>query len=408
MKHEAFAAPRPTVLVLTSTYPRWTDDPEPGFVHELARRLTGCFRVIVLGPHSPGSKAKEVLDGVEVIRYRYAPKRLETLVHNGGITTNIRRARWKWLLLPSFFLMQLVVAWKISRSERVSIIHAHWLIPQGLIAAVLHWATRRRLPFIVTSHGADLFALRGAGLLRLKRWVIRNASVATVVSQVMRERITAIDSSAAHIYVRPMGVDLRGRFVPAQSRVRTEDEILFVGRLVEKKGVRYLLDAMPRILARRPHARLRIVGFGPEEPALKNQVEELGISEWVQFLGAVSQNQLSDLYQCASVFVAPFVEAASGDQEGLGLVLVEAAGCECPIIAGDVPAVRDVLGKRVHGLIDPRKSGDLDAAIIRVLENPQQAREEAKILREELISRFDWSSVSDGYCDLLISHAMTY
>ena len=79
--------PRPVLLVLASTYPRWADDHEPGFVHELARRLTDRFRVLALVPHSPGSSTRETLDGVEVIRYRYAPGRLETLVNDGGIVT---------------------------------------------------------------------------------------------------------------------------------------------------------------------------------------------------------------------------------------------------------------------------------------------------------------------------------
>lgn len=100
---------RSTLLVLASTYPRWEGDPEPGFVHELAKRLTGRFRVIALVPHSPAARRRETLDGIEVIRYRYAPEYLETLVNDGGIVTNLRRARWKYLLVPSFILAQ---AWK--------------------------------------------------------------------------------------------------------------------------------------------------------------------------------------------------------------------------------------------------------------------------------------------------------
>ena len=128
---------KPTLLVLTSTYPRWADDPEPGFVHELAKRLTNHFRVIVLGPHAPGASATEVLDGVEGVRYRYAPDRLETLVNDGGIVTNLRRDKWKLLLVPGFVLAQSWCTWRLVRTGSVDVIHAHWLIPQGLIAAML-------------------------------------------------------------------------------------------------------------------------------------------------------------------------------------------------------------------------------------------------------------------------------
>ena len=81
-------AQRPRLLVLTSTYPRWAGDPEPGFVHELSRRLTDKFQVTVLCPHACGALPKEQLDGVKVIRYRYAPERWERLVNNGGISVD--------------------------------------------------------------------------------------------------------------------------------------------------------------------------------------------------------------------------------------------------------------------------------------------------------------------------------
>src|ERR1700735_2418201 len=97
---------RSTLLVLASTYPRWRGDPEPGFVHELAKRLTDQFHVIAIVPAAPGAAAREILDDVEVIRYRYAPHRFETLVNDGGIVTNLRRHRWKVLLVPPFVLAQ--------------------------------------------------------------------------------------------------------------------------------------------------------------------------------------------------------------------------------------------------------------------------------------------------------------
>ena len=98
--------PRPTLLVLASTYPRRAGDHEPGFVHELCRRLAERFEVIALVPDAPGADASGMLDGVEVVRYRYAPHTLQTLVPNGGIVANLRAARWKWLLLPGFIIGQ--------------------------------------------------------------------------------------------------------------------------------------------------------------------------------------------------------------------------------------------------------------------------------------------------------------
>jgi glycosyltransferase involved in cell wall biosynthesis len=335
-------AAKPRLLVLTSTFPRWPGDPEPGFVHELAKRLTPLFEVRVVCPHARGAAVRETLEGVEVVRYRYAPSRLETLVNDGGIVNNLKRQPWKWLLVPFFLLGLFWRAWREMHRSRPDVIHAHWLLPQGLVAALLGRLDRRNPPFLVTSHGADLFALRARPLTALKRFVARRATALTAVSQAMIDELARIGVSPHEVSVQPMGVDLTQRFTPAPDPPRSREEILFVGRLVEKKGLRYLLAALPAILARHPSASLTVVGFGPEEDERRAQAAALGIAHQVHFLGPLSQAELPPLYRRAAVFVAPFVRAESGDQEGLGLVLVEALGCGCPVVAGDLAAVADL------------------------------------------------------------------
>lgn len=396
------AGQRPVLLVLASTYPRWQGDPEPGFVHELSKRLIDRFRVIVLGPHAPGALPREVLDGVEVVRYRYAPERWETLVNDGGIVTNLKLHRWKMLLVPGFVLMQAWWAWRLCRREKVDVVHSHWLIPQGLIASCLQLLPGRRVPFIVTSHGADLFALRGRVLQTLKRWVLGKAQAATVVSEAMRAEVLRMGVSSAKVSVLPMGVDMLHRFVLDDVVGRATNELLFVGRLVEKKGLRHLLDALPMVLSARPDTQLTVAGFGPEAENLKAQAEHLGIARAVRFLGAVPQFELPVLYRRATVMVAPFVQADSGDQEGLGLVLVEAVGCGCPLIVGDVPAVRDVVGAQNGiALVDPRNQQQFAERMIEVLADPRAAWAQAARMRQHLLARFDWEQVAQRYATAL-------
>ena len=393
---------KPVLLVLTSTYPRWKGDHEPGFVHELSRRLADDFKVIALGPSAPGAKPRETLDGVAVVRYRYAPRRMETLVNDGGIVTNLRRHRWKVLLLPGFVMALAWRAWRLQRTERVDVIHAHWLIPQGSIAALLGKLSRRPVPYLVTSHGADLFALKGRMLAALKRTVVRNAAAVTVVSHAMRDALARLGAEVDRVRVQPMGVDLATRFVPDPSTPRSRDEILFVGRLVEKKGLRHLIDAMPAILERHPSARLSVVGFGPEEAERKSQVERLGLQSKVLFAGALSQSDLPERYRSAAVFVAPFVEAASGDQEGLGLVAVEAIGSGCPIVISDLPATRDVLPESAGcKRVAPGDSVALADAVLDVLAHPQIHLRGIERCREQALQRFDWQAVSQAYAGIL-------
>lgn len=386
---------KPGLLVLASTYPRWAGDPEPGFVHELARRLTDRFHVTVLCPHAAGAPAEETMDGVDVVRYRYAPEAWETLVNDGGIVTNLRRAKWKYLLVPGFVLAQVWRAWRLVRSQRVDVVHAHWLVPQGLIAALLSRLGRRRLPFLVTSHGADLFALRGWPFPAIKRFVVREAADVTVVSEGMLSGIEALGGDPNRVAVEPMGVDLKGRFRPDPATPRSRSELLFVGRLVEKKGLQHLLDAIPLIRLKRPDVRLTIAGFGPDMDARREQVARLGIEGAVEFVGAVAQEHLPDLYRRAALFIAPFVEAKSGDQDGLGLVLVEALGCGCPVVVSRLPATRALLASCTA--VYEAAPGDPRSISQSVLE--ALGADESPRLKD--ILGFDWDERAAAYGTLL-------
>src|SRR5699024_9353577 len=104
------------------------------------------------------------------------------------------------------------------------------------------------------------------------------------------------------------------------------------------------------------------------------QARELGVVEQVHFLGAVAQNRLPELYRRAALFVGPFVEAADGDQEGLGLVTVEAIGCGCPVVVSDLPAVRDVI-EEPPMLVLPANSSALAERVVEMLQMPAEERQ---------------------------------
>lgn len=382
------------LLVIASTYPRWQGDHEPGFVHELSKRLTDKFNVIVICPHAREAKNSEVLEGVVVHRFHYAPANFETLVNDGGIVTNLRNSPWKILLLPLFFITQLNFVRKIIKENDIDVIHAHWLIPQGLTLSLLSLFMKIP-PFLVTSHGADLFALQGNFFNTLKGFVTKKASKISVVSNVMKSELTILGVADNKIDIMPMGVDMNN-FTFNPEVIRSNDEILFVGRLVEKKGLCYLLSALPDIIVQHPNVYLTIIGFGPEEKALKAQSKRLNIEAKVNFIGPVKHEQLATYYQKASVFVAPFVESKSGDQEGLGLVLVEALSCGCPLVVSDIPACEDVTSFIERANVFP--AGDIDLlakAVCSSLEESENKYDERD--QTTLKNKFSWYNVASNY-----------
>ena len=386
------------ILVLASTYPLGPQDSTPGFVHELCRRLAvKGHQVFVLTPHMPGAPTIQILDGVHVHRYRYCPEALEQLVGPGGVMSRLRQRRWRLLLVP--FLL-VAMAWNYittCRRRRIELVHAHWLIPQGLVAAAMRPFTGN-LPLVCTAHGGDLFALRGPRFRSLRRLIVARANVVALVSNYMRDVLASEGVASNKLEVAPMGVDLLERFVPDPQIARNANLLVFVGRLVEKKGVRHLLDAFAEIRHRHVNAQLRIIGDGPERAALERQADVLGIRTNVEFLGARPSDALPAQYSEAAIAVVPSVIDRGGDQEGLGLVTIEAAGCGCALVVSDLDAIRDVVSDKVTALVT--KAGDhssLAMAIDRLLDDPALRERLADAAKNHVRATFDWTVVTERY-----------
>jgi glycosyltransferase involved in cell wall biosynthesis len=396
------------ILVLTSTFPRWRGDREPPFVYELCRRLAAGHEVLVIAPHSRGAAVHEHLaDNLAVRRFRYAPLALESLAYEGGILEKLRRGRWRWMLVPLFLAAEVLAVARALRGFRPHVVHAHWIVPQG-VAALLAGLLCRRAPttLVCTSHGADLFALRGALAGRLKAWVVRRAGALTVVSAVMKTAAVQLGARPEAVHVMPMGVDARERFTPEQAAVRSTAELLFVGRLVRKKGVTHLPRILELVRRRVPQARLTIVGAGPLESELRAEARARGLEAHLAFAGAVANDELAPYYRRAAAFVAPSVVTAEGDQEGLGLVMAEALACGCPVVASDLPAIRDLIEDDVTGVL--AAAGDaahFADEIVQLLADPQRAARLARDGRMRVVERFDWQSVGWRYEALLTAVA---
>ncbi|MGB5831337.1 MAG: glycosyltransferase family 4 protein [Thiohalocapsa sp.] len=392
------AARKPRLLVLTSTFPRWQNDTEPPFVYELCRRMTDDFDITLLAPRAPGSMDREEMDGLHVIRFPYFFRRWENLAtHGGGILNRLRTKPLNYLLLPLFLVGQLTALTRLVRRERYQLIHAHWLIPQGLSAVVTRTLANRDMPLVCTSHGGDLYALRGALLKRLKTGIMHRSHLITVVSTAMSEQVLRMGIPRDKIRVIPMGVDLQQRFTPDASANRGNADLLFVGRLVEKKGLDTLLRALPAVITGHPSVRLVIAGGGPLETELRVLAERLGVADRVDFLGLVAQPELPDLYRRATLFVAPFQIADTGDQEGHPVALVEASGCQCPLICGAIPATEDIEHGKTGLRIAPGDSNALAGAIVSLLDDPSLRSRLANAALERCRKSFDWERIAMEY-----------
>ncbi len=390
------------VLVLTSTFPRWKNDTEPGFVYELSSRLNKHHEITVLAPHYPGSKRHEEFEGVETHRFKYFISKYQKLAYCGGILPNLKKNKLLLFQVPFFLLFELIACIKLLKEKDAELIHAHWIIPQGLVAVIAKKITGSQAKIILTSHGADLFSLTSPILKHVKVYLLKNVDVVTVVSQYMKEK--AEELGAKNVLVRPMGVDLLGKFTPPAPNTK-RNGIIFVGRLVEKKGVEYLIKAIPTVLNAHPDTHLNIIGSGPLLGDLQTLTQQLSLEDNITFLGAIPNHQVPTHLQKALISVVPSIVADSGDQEGLGLTIAESMGCECITLASEHESIRDLLMDQETGIsVLPKDSIDIAKKLVDALHSPKNLDPLIKKGRKHVLALLDWSQVTNDHSEIYKSH----
>jgi glycosyltransferase involved in cell wall biosynthesis len=366
--------------------------------------------VTIVAPASPGAAAEETLEGIRIQRYRYAPVAAwERLTAPGAIMPNLKRAPFLFLLVPFLFMGQLFSLSRALRREQYDIVHCHWMIPQGLIYALLS-VLRRCPPALLTCHGADAFTLNSWPFRLLKRWILGRMTAVTGVSGEISDYLVQLAPTKAEKVQRlPMGVDLsRFRADPkaiqerkARRMAGTPAKLLFAGRLAEKKGVPILLEAFRRTLLRHPGITLRIVGDGPLRADLTNAAIDLIEAGTVTLTGAIPHEQLAKEFSEADLFCAPFVVAADGDREGTPTVLLEAAATGLPIVTTDIGGCRDLIEQGQSGwLVAPGDTDQFGAAIQSALETPQLADRYARAAQERVAS-FGWEVIAGRHAEIL-------
>lgn len=386
------------VLVMASTFPRWEDDTVPPFVYKLSERLASSgYEMHVLAPHSAGAATEEQMGPLHVHRFRYAPPSMESLAYGGGILENLRKKPARWALVPSFLTAQYFSTWRLTKRFEFDLLHVHWVIPQGLSSAMLPaWITT---PKLLTAHGGDVFASTGGIKKSIAKFVTDRHNAITVNSTAMQ--VAVEDLTGHQSQVIPMGVDLSqfSTVTPRRDQGQAKPpEILFVGRLAEKKGVEYLIKAMPAIKAAVPGVKLKIVGDGPRREMLEQVATATGVSGSITFEGARPNADLPGFYRDADLFIAPSIVAEDGDTEALGVVLLEAAGCGLPVISTRVGGIPDVVRHNETGLLVSQKSPDeIAGAAISLLADRSRAVQLGMAARRHVVNNFSWDSVGNRF-----------
>lgn len=193
------------------------------------------------------------------------------------------------------------------------------------------------------------------------------------------------------IHTKPWD-DVRNAFTAEEGK-RNPHRILFVGRLAANKGVEILVDALARIRRTVPQATLTIAGEGEEKERIIAQIEKLGLTSAVEWLGTMSFKDLVQLYSTSAVFVLPSINRL----EAFGIVQLEAMTCGTPVVASDLPGVNGVMDVGKTGLLFPIGNSEaLAQTLLGLLQNPARIESMGRAARELIERKYGWKTIIDN------------
>lgn len=382
------------ILTLTHNYPRFPGDPAGAFVARIAEGAAARGHdVEVLAPHARGTDLDEQAGSVRIRRFQYAPETLERVAYTGDLHGRTLLSPLAALAFPGFLVAFGLAVRSAIRRFSPDVIHAHWWMPAGW------FASRAKVPYLVTCHGSDVRLLeRGALVRRIARPIFQRAAQVTTVSRFLAEDLELmLPGLKGKVLVSPMPVDVKRFLVGARTEKVNPPRVLYAGNLVPSKGVDVLLRAVAELARRGVACELNILGEGPARAQLESLAGDLGIASRTTWAPFVPQANMAAEYGASTVTVLP----TRGHAEGLGLTLVEALLAGSAVVgtaAGGIPEV--VMDERT-GLI--ARDGDplhLADQIQRLLADPPLRDRLTRAGKEHILQTYAPEAAIDRFLEL--------
>lgn len=403
------------VVMVTSSYPRFPGDSVGTFMEPIAKGIAARgHEVHLVAPWHPRITRGREEDGVFFHFFRYAPvPSLNVFGYAAGMRADERVRAAAWAAAPLAVAAGWFKTLRVAQKRRATLVHAHWVVPGGVIAA----AARPKLPLVVSLHGSDVFvAERVAPARAAAARVFRNAGAVTACSADLATRAIALGAAADRIEVVPYGVDA-GRFHAdrgvralrrAQLRLPPEAPLIVsAGRLVRKKGLEYLIDAMAH-LTEIPAPVLVVAGEGDLAQELRARARDRGVAARVHFLGNVPQGEVAAWFAAADVIALPSVRDDSGNVDGLPNTVLEALASATPLVTTSAGGIGAVAEQNRTALVVPeRDARALASAISTLLAEPGRGEQIGKTARAMVLARFGWPAVAARF-DAVYERALAF
>jgi glycosyltransferase involved in cell wall biosynthesis len=396
------------ILTFATSYPRYEGDVIAPFIEHITREIArnGAAIDMVLPYHPLFKKPDE--KNIKFHLFKYAKKPENNIWgYASSMKADVKLKKTVLFLAPFVYKSSLNLARSLAASNHYNLIHAHWLLPNGYIAYKISKETG--IPYAVSLHGSDVTMAERPLFKSFAKKVLKNASWISACSEDLRHRVINLGADPAKVTTIPYGVDVE-KFKPDTRRKakcrelirlkyrRGQKVILAVGRLVEKKGFTYLLDAMKIVLSKTDKALLVIAGDGDLKSELSSKTHRLGISTHVYFPGNIERDDLPLYFSGCEIMVVPSVRDKYGNIDGLPNVLMEGLASGRALVASDIAGIPNVIFDGENGLLtEPENPESIAGALLRLLEDDALRKKLGSEARLQALHKYTWRHTGDKY-----------
>ena len=378
------------VVSVTTAFPRSENDVLIPWIIKLINLLKMKGVKTEVFTSSYCGRKSEISNNINVFRFRYFFKKWEKLSHDMSVPEKLKSNKLYFIVLPFFMLSGMISAGKFAKNNDFDLIHVHFPFPLALFGIAMKRVSKK--PLVMTCHGSEVnMAKKNPVFRRIFKWMLGYADSVTVNSTFMKNELSKI-IPAKEIEIIPMGSgigEISEKSVKKEQKTKTN--LLFVGRLIEWKGAKYLIDAVKMLDPDK--FELHIAGDGPERENLEKTAPENVI-----FHGYQTGKNLEELYRNADIFILPSIVDDAGYTEGLGTVLLEATNFSIPIIGTDVGGIPDIIKDGETGLLVQQKDPEaISEAVKKLAENSGLRETLVKNAKNHIEKSFSWETITEKF-----------
>lgn len=403
------------ICILTHTFPRFDGDVAAPFMDGVALGLVeNRNKVFVLAPFSP--KFKSGIKRKYVLRtYKYVPfESWHKLGYSETLTDDKSLKFSGYLLSPLMIFFGIYNLYRLVKKEKIDIINAHWILPNGFIASVVSKLTG--IPVVSTLPGSDVYmADRNTVFRSMAKFSAETSRAITSNSPQLLKDLAKISermgskkgSIQEKSYSIIYGVDPSKFFPTKKNQINIRKKLSIppgslvvtsVGRLVSKKGYKYLVKAAEIVLRKNKNIFFSIFGEGDQRVKLEKMIGKLGIKNKFLLPGWVKYNEMLYYQNLGDIFILPSIRDEEGNLDDQSVSVVEAMACGKPVVTTDFPGYKLVIEDSRNGFLVKEKRSDLMAGALLELIQSRSLREKmSKRSRELVLQRFSWKMIGKKY-----------